>query len=97
MSEPGIRPVGWTFTDGDGCERVKTPFGFNAYVTRDGAITGAVSIGAPGTTWYIWRLADGSYDFTATGNPDIPGHPAELVETITVKGRGERKEAVPHA
>ena len=97
MPEPTIWPVGHRFTDSDGCERVSTPFGFNAYVTQDGAVAGATSSGRNGSVWYIWRLADGSYDYTAAENPDIPGHPAELVETITVKGSGARKRTVRHA
>jgi len=97
MSEPEIKPVGWRFTDSDGAERIKTRWQFNAFVTQEGARNAAVALGGHGTTWYIWRLADGSYDHTAVPEPTTPGHPAELVETFTIGGTGQRKRAVPHA
>ena len=94
MNEPTIYPVGHTFADSDGYQRIKTRWEFNAFVTQEGATASAVSLGRPGSIWYIWRLDDGSYDHTAVPEPTGPGHPAELVETITVKGYGERKKAV---
>jgi hypothetical protein len=97
MAEPTIYPVGHTFADSDGAWRVKTRWEFNAFVAQEGARASAVSLGHPGTTWYIWRLDDGSYDHTAVPEPTGPGHPAELVETFTVEAFGGRKKAVPHA
>ena len=94
-AEYEIKPVGWTFTDSAGAERVKTRWEFNAFVTREGAKAAALSLGRNGQTWYIWRLEDGSYDHTAVPEPTTPGHPAELAETFTVKGYGKRKRAVP--
>ncbi len=93
-AEPAIKPVGWCFTDSDGAERVKTRWQFNAFVARDDARASAVRLGRGGQTWYIWRLDDGSYDHTAVPDPMTPGHPAELVETITIEGYGRRKKAV---
>ena len=97
MNEPGIKPVGWRFTDSDGNERIKTRWEFNAYVTTEGARNHALSLGRNGSTWYVWRLDDGSYDCTAVPDPTTPGHPAELVETVTVRGYGKRKKLVPRA
>ena len=89
------KPVGWRFTDSDGAERIKTRWQFNAFVAEEGARASAVSLGSHGSVWYIWRLDDGSYDHTAVSRPTTPGHPAELVETIEIKGYGKRKKAVP--
>jgi hypothetical protein len=97
MSEPENFPVGHTFTDSSGQERVTTPFGFNAYVTLDGATAAALALGANGSTWFTWRLDDGSYDHTAVPDPRGPGHPGELVAAFTVSGYGKRKRAVPVA
>ena len=97
MTKHEIKPVGWRFTDSDGAERVKTRWQFNAFVTPEGARNAAIDLGRHGSTWYIWRLEDGSYDHTAVPNPTIPGHPAELVETFTINGYGQRKKAVQHA
>jgi hypothetical protein len=97
VAESAIKPVGWRFTDSSGAERIKTRWGFNAYVTQEGARAAAVSLGRNGQAWYIWRLADGSYDHTAVPDPTTPGHPAELAETIAIKGYGKRKRAVPGA
>jgi hypothetical protein len=100
MPEPmtfPVYPAGHRFTDSDGTERVKTRWEFNAFVTQEGARSAALRLGRNGQTWYIWRLADGSYDHTAVPEPTTPGHPADLVETITVKGYGKRKKAVSHA
>lgn len=94
MAEPMIYPVGHRFTDSDGNERVKTPFGFNAYVTEEGARSHALALGRNGQYWYVWRLADGSYDCTAVPDPTTPGHPAELAETVRVSGYGKRKKVV---
>lgn len=90
MPEPKIWPVGHRFTDSDGAERVKTRWEFNAFVTQEGARASAVNLGQRGTTWYIWRLEDGSYDHSAVPDPATPGHPAELVETLTVKAGATR-------
>lgn len=97
MAEPIIYPAGHKFTDSSGHERVKTPYGFNAYAVREGARAAAVSLGRNGQTWYIWRLADGSYDHTAVPDPTTPGHPAELAETFTISGYGKRKRGVSGA
>jgi len=97
MTEPEIFPAGHTFTDSSGQERVTTPFGFNAYVTQAGATAGVLALGRNGSTWFIWRLEDGSYDHTAVPYPTTPGHPAELVATFTVSGYGKRKRAIPAA
>ncbi len=94
MTEPTIYPAGHRFTDSGGIERVKTRWEFNAFVTQEGAVASAASLGNAGTIWYIWRLDDGSYDHTAVSKPAGPGHPAELVETITIEGYGQRKKAV---
>ena len=97
MADDTIKPVGWRFTDSDGAQRIKTRWGFNAFVTQEGAKASALALGSLGTEWFIWRLEDGSYDHTAIEDPTGPGHPAELVERFTVKGYGQRKRAVPDA
>ena len=94
MSEPAIRPVGWKFTGSDGNERIKTRWEFNAFVTQEGARSRALALGRNGQYWYVWRLADGSYDCTAVPDPTTPGYPAELVETVRVTGYGKRKKVV---
>jgi hypothetical protein len=90
-TEPTIKPVGWTFTDSDGNERIKTRWQFNAYLTEEGARSGALATGRDGSTWYVWRLPDGSYDFSANPNPTTPGYPGELVETLEISGHGLRQ------
>jgi hypothetical protein len=87
MDEFAVKPVGWRFTDSDGAERIKTRWQFNAFVTQEGAGNAARRLARPGSTWYIWRLEDGSYDHTAVPEPTTPGHPAELVETIEIPTR----------
>jgi hypothetical protein len=88
MSDPIEKPVGWTFTDSDGNERIKTRWGFNAFTTAEGAENSAQGLakGRHGRRgeWFIWRLADGSFTFSAIENPTSPGHPAELVEKVTL-------------
>jgi hypothetical protein len=79
-------PVGHRFSDSDGIERVKTRWGFNAFTSAEGARQSARHFGQRGTRWFIWRLEDGSFDFTAVPEPKGPGHPAELVETFVIDG-----------
>ncbi len=79
MTEPMIYPVGHRFTDSDGIERIKNQWEFNSFTTHEGALQSLRGFARHGT-WFIWRLADGSYDYTASADPQIPGHPAELVE-----------------
>jgi hypothetical protein len=81
-------PAGHRFTDSDGNERVKTRWGFNAFTTAEGARRSAGRLGQRGAEWFIWRLADGSFDYSAVPEPKGQGHPAELVETFTI-GRPE--------
>ena len=76
-----IKPVGWKFIDSDGNERIKTRWQFNAYVTAEGAKSSAQKLNTS-AKWFIWRLADGSFDFSAVEHPTTPGHPAELVEVV---------------
>ena len=51
MNEPTIYPVGHTFADSDGYQRIKTRWEFNAFVTLEGATASAVSLGRPGSIW----------------------------------------------
>jgi hypothetical protein len=80
--------AGHRWHDDHDAERVMTQWGFNAHVTIEGARAQAGRLGRPGTTWYIWSLADGSYDITAIECPSAPGPypPCELAEKITVPG-----------
>jgi hypothetical protein len=78
---PVIFPVGHVHLDSDGIERVKNRWGFNSFTTQEGAGESLRQLARRGT-WYIWRLADGSYTFTAVPDPSTPGHPAELVEEV---------------
>jgi hypothetical protein len=82
---PPLPPVGHRWTDNDGWPRVKTPWGFNAFASESGARAQAVDLGRVGQHWYIWRLADGSYDVTASANPQTPGHPATLVDVAEIR------------
>ena len=86
-------PVGRVHLDGNGIERVSNPWGFNSFTTAEGARQGAAGIARNGSTWYIWRLADGSFDYTTSGHPDLPGYPAELVERVTFHGYGKQRKA----
>jgi hypothetical protein len=76
--------------DPAGIERIGNEWGFNSFTAQQGAEQAARNLGRPGSTWFIWRLADGTYDFTSTGEPDLPGHPAELVRRIDIPRRGQR-------
>lgn len=80
MSTETPRP----FIDSDGQERVPTQWGFNSFRTADGAKKSVRVLGRIDSQWYIWRLADGTFDYTASGCPDIPGHPAALVERVRI-------------
>jgi hypothetical protein len=75
-------PVGWTFIDSNGAKRIKNRWGFNSFVFIEGARGEALGHSKRSIDWYIWRLADGSYDYSITANPNLPGHPAELVEVV---------------
>lgn len=77
-------PVGRKFIDSNGNERVKTPFGFNAFTTAQGAKLSAWYYGRQGSERFIWRLPDGSFDCTAVPDPIMPGYPAERVGQFTV-------------
>ena len=83
-----------TWPDSDGIERTPNQWGFNSFTTVHGAEHVARLLGRAGSVWYIWRLADGTYDFTAASEPTTPGHPAELVETITL-GRRTHNRRTP--
>ena len=94
--QPFPYPPGYRWTDSDGNERVTTPWGFNAFAAIEGARAHAAALGRPDSVWYIWRLADGSYDSTAVPDPTTPGHPADLAETVTIHGAGRAKRAGLH-
>jgi len=64
--------------------RVRNQWGYNSFADQQGAEETARWMGRQDTCWYIWRLADGSFDFSAIPDPTTLGHPAELVNTITV-------------
>lgn len=81
----GLPPAGHRWTDNDGFPRVKTPWGFNAFADERGARAQAVDLGRPGSHWYIWQLDDGSYDATASANPQTPGHPARLLHEVEIQ------------
>lgn len=72
------------FVDSTGAERVGNTWGFNSFVTFEGAKQAARTLARRGSRWHIWRLADGTYDYTASANPNLPGHPAELVDTLSI-------------
>lgn len=80
-----------TWLDSDGLERTPNEWGFNSFATAEGAEQSARTLGNRGSTWYIWQLADGTYAFTAVPDPSSPGHPSELVETITLGRRTHRR------
>jgi hypothetical protein len=74
-----------TWLDCDGIERTRSRWGFNSFTTAEGARESAAGIvpvvGGRGR-WYIWRLSDGTFDYTAVPNPEGDWYPAELVEVI---------------
>ncbi len=72
------------FIDSAGAERIGNEWGFNSFVTLDGARKAARTLARRNSRWHLWRLADGTFDYTASDHPDLPGHPAELVDTLTV-------------
>jgi hypothetical protein len=81
------------FIDSDGNERTPNQWGFNSFRTAEGAkdsvrTLSVRTLSGKGTEWFIWRLADGTFDFTATGKPDVPGHPSELVERVMITEQG---------
>jgi hypothetical protein len=86
---PGREP----FHDITGSLRTPNEWGFNSFASIHSASIAARELGRPGSTWYIWRLADGTYDHTAVPNPTTPGHPAELVDTFTLPSRRRRRPA----
>jgi hypothetical protein len=71
--------------DSDGIERVRTQWGFNAFTSIAGVVASVRGFRRKGP-WYIWRLPDGSFDYTANKDfsPDDIGWPtgAELVQVI---------------
>ena len=73
-----------SWNDSSGIERIGNEWGFNSFTSHQGAEQAARNLGRPGSTWFIWRLADGTFDFTSSSEPDIPGHPAELVRRIDI-------------
>jgi hypothetical protein len=77
--------------DSDGIERIGNQWGFNSFTTMEGAEASVRRLARKGTHWYLWRLADGTYDFTATAEPRSPGHPAELVREIDIHKSAPRR------
>lgn len=63
-------------------ERRPNEWGFNSCVTLDGAVAVAKWMSRRGSHWYIWRLADGTFTYSAVPEPTTPGFPAELVREI---------------
>jgi hypothetical protein len=62
---------------------VPTRWGFNAYASQEDAEQVARWLGLLNSRWFIWRLADGTFNFSNTSNPTSLGRPAELVNTIS--------------
>lgn len=62
-------PVGSTFVDANGLTRIKTRFGFNGFVSEADALRSGTLTLRPRATVYVWRLADGHYDWTAIERP----------------------------
>jgi hypothetical protein len=71
--------------DFDGIDRILNQWGFNSFATQDGAEQSARHYAKSMSHRFIWRLADGTYDFSAQPSPVGPGYPAELVNEIDVQ------------
>lgn len=74
-----------THLDSDGIERVPNRWGFNSFATAEGAAESArkiVPVAGGRRHWYVWRLADGTYDYTAVPDPTGEHYPAELVGQV---------------
>lgn len=80
--------------DSNGNERTPNQWGFNSFATAEGAKQTAARLGSTGSVWYIWRLADGTFDHTAVPDPSTPGHPAELAEVIELQGPRSRRKVI---
>jgi len=80
-----------THTDHNGIERTPNEWGFNSFLTAVGAERSARYLGRRGSHWFIWKLADGTYDFTSSASPNLPGHPAELVKEFDVEHAQSRR------
>ena len=82
-----------THPGSNGIERTGNQWGFNSFTTEEGAEASVRLLGRKGSRWYVWRLADGTYDFTATAGPDLPGHPAELVREVEIQHAAPRRRS----
>jgi hypothetical protein len=77
--------MGKTWLDLDGFERTANQWGFNSFTTAEGAAKSAariVPVAGGRCRWYIWRLSDGTFDYTAIPDPEGPQYPAELVDVV---------------
>ena len=85
---------GETWLDSDGNQRTPNEWGFNSFTTAEGAKRAAAKLGRDRSVWYIWQLADGTFDHTAVPDPRSPGHPADLAEVIELQGPPSRRKVI---
>lgn len=70
-----------TFLDRDGFVRTPNRWGFNSFADAEEAKASCRRYAVPHSTWYLFRLADGTFHTSALRDPT--GYPCELVEVFT--------------
>lgn len=74
----GLFDVGEHHFDISGIERVSNRWGFNSFATIEGAKENLPRRGH----WWIWRLPDGTFNYSAVPDPRTPPAEKELVEDV---------------
>lgn len=81
-SRGGVSGVN-TIVDSEGIQRVASKYGFNAFSSVEDAARSARAYLRAGSAaeFWVWRLDDGTYDWTAIPNPRLRWFAtAELVD-----------------
>lgn len=80
--ERGMFAVGEHHIDLHGVERVSNEWGFNSFATADGAESSLRRGARKKSHWYIWRLPDGTFDYSANPDPRTPPAEKELLREV---------------
>jgi hypothetical protein len=76
------------FFDSEGLLRVFSESAqHNCFMTADDAETSGQAVLRNGADLFVWRFADGTFEWTAIPDPRSPGYPAELVKQTVVVQR----------